>query len=274
MRVIDTAHTLHARAALPAPAKWRMVTEWRALGEFGAVLTAWPFLRATAQRGDGHPVLVLPGFLAGDASTHFTRTFLSQAGFDAYGWELGRNMGGIRKMRAGLASRLEAIYARTNRRVSIVGWSLGGVYARDLAQSHPEIVRYVIGLASPLTRDLRSANTGKLYARAAREDAGDADGDAPGMLAREFDRLADDLACPATAMFSRCDGIVNWHTCLIAEGPRSENLEVALASHTGFGINAAALLAVADRLAQLDGTFSPFVPRGPLAAFYGPGPGH
>jgi len=259
----------HAAAALPAPAKWRMATEWRALGELGTSLAAWPLLLAAAQRGDGHPVLVLPGFLAGDASTYVTRAFLAQAGFDPYGWELGRNMGGIRKMRAGLSARLEAIYARTKRRVSIVGWSLGGVYARDLAHSHPEIVRYVVGLASPLTRDLRSANTGKLYARAAREDADAASGDAPGMLAREFEVLARDLACPATAMYSRCDGIVNWRTCLIADGPRSENLEVALASHTGFGINAAALLAVADRLAQADGAFAPFVPRGPFAALYG-----
>jgi pimeloyl-ACP methyl ester carboxylesterase len=261
----------HAAAALPAPAKWRMATEWRALGELGTSLTAWPLLVAAAQRGDGHPVLVLPGFLAGDASTYVTRAFLAQTGFDPYGWELGRNMGGIRKMRAGLAARLEAIYARTNRRVSIVGWSLGGVYARDLAHSHPEIVRYVVGLASPLTRDLRSANTGKLYARAAKEDADPGSGDAPGTLAREFDRLAGDLPCPATAMYSRCDGIVNWRTCLIAQGPRSENLEVALASHTGFGINAAALLAIADRLAQADGAFAPFVPRGPLARLYASG---
>jgi pimeloyl-ACP methyl ester carboxylesterase len=264
-----TSPHAHGAAALPAPAKWRMATEWRALGELGTSLTGWPFLVSAAERGDGHPVLVLPGFLAGDASTYFTRGFLSRVGFDAYGWELGRNMGGIRKMRAGLAARLEAIYARTQRRVSIVGWSLGGVYARDLAQSHPEIVRYVVGLASPLTRDLRSANTGALYARAAKEDADDGSGDAPGMLAREFDRLTGELACPATAMYSRCDGIVNWRTCLIAEGSRSENLEVALASHTGFGINAAALLAIADRLSQADGAFARFVPRGALAPLYG-----
>ena len=246
-----------------------MAAEWRSLGEFGTALTTWPLLVATAKRGDGHPVLVLPGFLTGDASTHFTRAFLSQVGFEAYAWELGRNMGGIRKMRAGLAARLEAIVALTNRRVSIVGWSLGGVYARDLAQSHPDLVRYVIGLASPLTRDLRSANTGKMYARAAKDDADIGSGDPDGVLAREFDRITENLACPATAMYSRCDGIVNWRTCLISEGPRSENLEVNLASHTGFGVNPAALLAIADRLAQADGAFSRFVPRGPLAPLYG-----
>lgn len=245
-----------------------MAAEWRALGEFGTSLSVWPLLLASASRGDGHPVLVIPGFLAGDASTFLMRRFLARAGFAPYGWGLGRSLGGIRRTRAPLAARLETIAAQTGQRVSIVGWSLGGVMARDLAQTHPELVRYVVGMASPLSRDLRSANTGKLYARLAHDDV-DPAGAFEGELTREFDGLAGDLVCPSTAMYSRCDGIVNWRTCLIRENERAENLEVAWASHTGFGINAAALYALADRLAQPDGTFARFSPRGAFALAYG-----
>jgi pimeloyl-ACP methyl ester carboxylesterase len=255
---------------LSAPAKWRMATEWRALGEAGLSIGAWPLLCTLAARGDGHPVLVLPGFLAGDASTYLTRRFLHAAGFDAYAWDLGRNMGGIRGRRAELGARLETIAEQTGSRVSIVGWSLGGVFARDLALRYPGLVRYVIGLASPLSRDMRTANTGKLYTRAAPGDTDDA-GES-GMLAEEFDRLDSDLACPSTAMYSRCDGIVNWKTCLIRENDRSENLEVVASTHTGFGVNAAALYAVADRLAQADGTFARFAPKPPFAIAYGTKP--
>ncbi len=255
---------------LSSPPKWRLLAEWRALGELGTSLAAWPLLAAAAKRGDGHPVLVIPGFLASDASTVLTRRFLRSVGFDAYGWELGRSLGGIRHSRAGLAARLEAIYAKTGKRVSIVGWSLGGVMARDLARTHPEIVRYVVGLASPLSRDMRSANTGTLYTRLAKGDVDiDVAAEETSMLAREFDALVEDLPCPSTAMYSRCDGVVNWQTCLTYENERAENLEVIASSHTGFGVNPAALYALADRLAQPDGTFARFSATGPLALAFG-----
>ena len=255
---------------LASPPKWRLLAEWRAIGELGTSFAAWPLLAARAPHGDGHPVLVIPGFLASDASTIFTRRYLRSIGYDARGWELGRSLGGIRKTRAALAARLQDIFETTGKRVSVVGWSLGGVMARDLARSHPEFVRYVIGLASPLSRDMRSANTGRLYTNLAKGDvdAETLEGGAP-MLASEFDDLIDDLACPSTAMYSRCDGVVNWQTCLVRENERTENLEIIGSSHTGFGVNPLALYAIADRLAQPDGTFTRFAATGPFALAFG-----
>jgi hypothetical protein len=82
--------------------------------------------------------------------------------------------------------------------------------------------------------------------------------------------IAGDLPAPATSIYSRADGIVNWQTCLLRPSDTAENIEVYLASHIGLGVNAAALWAVADRLAQREGEFSHFDRSGPFAIAYAP----
>jgi esterase/lipase len=104
-----------------------------------------------APRGDGHPVLTLPGFLASDLSMTPMRRYLRELGYDAYAWKMGRNVGGVSRMRAALKDRLTEIHAATGRKVSIIGWSLGGVYARDLA------------LQAPFAGDVRATNATRLY---------------------------------------------------------------------------------------------------------------
>ena len=149
---------------------------------------------------------------------------------------------------------------RRGRKVSIVGWSLGGVYARDLALRAPDLVRCVITLGTPFANDVRATNATGLYEALSREPVED--------NSELRKAIAGDLPVPATSIYSRSDGIVNWRTCILRASDTAENIEVHLASHTGMGVNAAALWAVADRLALPEGQFAQFDRSGPFAIAY------
>jgi pimeloyl-ACP methyl ester carboxylesterase len=236
-----------------------MFSEWRWLFEFGSSIASMPALFG-AKRGDGHPVLVIPGFLAGDSSTDVLRRFLTFLGYEAHGWNLGNNFGGVYGMRARLRARLAEIAGNSGRKVSIVGWSLGGVYARDTALAMPDDVRYVITMGSPFAGDISATNANRLYEILSGETLEDV---APG----DLERLAGPMPMPTTSFFTKTDGIVNWRTCLNEDSPSAENVEV-LASHIGLGVNPAVLWATADRLAQAEGTFAPFDRGGPFTLAY------
>lgn len=238
-----------------------LLAEMRGIFEFNASLLLSPLLMR-APRGDGHPVLTLPGFLASDLSMAPMRRYLKELGYDAHAWNMGRNTGGIARMRTALRGRLAEIHESCGRKVSIVGWSLGGVYARDLALQAPHMVRYVVTLGSPFSNDIRATNATRLYEAL----SGEAVDDNP-----EFrEAIAGDLPVPTSSIYSRADGVVNWQTCLLRPSVTSENIEVYLASHIGLGVNPAALWAVADRLAQAEGQFSQFDRSGPFAIAYAP----
>ena len=251
----------HATARLRRPGLGLLLAEARGILEFNASLLLSPLLMR-APRGDGHPVLTLPGFLASDLSMAPMRRYLRELGYETHAWQLGRNIGGVSRMRGGLLDRLAAIHAATGRKVTIVGWSLGGVYARDLALQAPDMVRAVITLGSPFAGDARATNATRLYEAISGEVV---EQDSETQRA-----IAGDLPVPATSIYSRADGIVNWRTCLVRPSDTAENIEVYLASHSGLGVNAAALWAVADRLAQPEGQFSQFERSGPFAIAYAP----
>jgi pimeloyl-ACP methyl ester carboxylesterase len=246
---------------LRPPGLGLLLAEARGIFEFNASVLLSPLLMR-APRGDGHPVLALPGFLASDLSMAPMRRYLKELGYDAHAWKLGRNTGGVARRRAALRRRLSEIHAATGRKVSLVGWSLGGIYARDLALHAPDMVRYVVTLGSPFAGDVRATNATRLY-EAMSGEAVEEDSE----LRRA---IAGDLPVPTTSIYSRTDGIVNWRTCLLRPSDRAENIEVHLASHTGLGVNAAALWAVADRLAQTEGQFEQFSRAGPFAIAYAP----
>jgi pimeloyl-ACP methyl ester carboxylesterase len=246
---------------LRPPGLGLLLAEARGIFEFNASLLLSPLLMR-APRGDGHPVLALPGFLASDLSMAPMRRYLSELGYDAHAWRMGRNTGGISRMRAALRDRLAEIHTSSGRKVSLVGWSLGGVYARDLALQEPEMVRYVVTLGSPFANDVRATNATRLYEALSGEGVED-----NSELRRA---ISGDLPVPATSIYSRTDGIVNWRTCLLRPSETAENIEVHLASHVGLGVNPAALWAVADRLAQGEGQFRQFDRSGPFAIAYAP----
>jgi pimeloyl-ACP methyl ester carboxylesterase len=255
------------RSEPPEPGRLRppglglLLAEARGIFELNASLLLSPLLMR-APKGDGHPVLTLPGFLASDLSMAPMRRYLKELGYEAYAWKMGRNVGGISRMRAALRDRLAEIHGATGRKVSIVGWSLGGVYARDLALQAPDMVRYVVTLGSPFANDVRATNATRLYEALSREPVED--------NSELRKAIAGDLPVPTTSIYSRSDGIVNWRTCILRPSDTAENIEVHLASHTGMGVNAAALWAVADRLAQAEGEFAQFDRSGPFAIAYPP----
>jgi len=233
------------------PSPWFLATEApRAAGEYALLQAARPWL-AAAPRGDGHQVLVLPGLGASDRSTVPLRRFLSGLGYEVHGWGLGRNVPSpelVERLR-GRARSLVA-QAAPGASTSLVGWSLGGIYAREIAKAAPEQVRQVVTLGSPFrsTPDHESAVAPFLRRIAANRgiDVGPE---------REY---GDDvpLAVPSTSVFTRSDGIVPWRACLDAATGPHETLEVT-ASHCGLGHHPAVLWIVADRLAQPPGTWEP-----------------
>ena len=248
--------TTHA-ARVDPPSRLLLLLEARVTWEFAAGLAAWPWLRL-APRGDGHPVLVLPGLVASDGSTHFLRRFLKHRGHAVHGWGLGRNYGPRAGVEKAMLATVDRLHAESGRRVSLVGQSLGGVYARALAAERPDAVRSVISLGSPVTGHPRSSNAWRLYEFTSGQSAHDPE---------RWSRVTQPLAVPATSIYSRSDGIVAWQTSVGPEGPLAENIEV-VSSHVGMGFNPSVLYAVAERLAQPEGEWKAFERSGWRKAVY------
>lgn len=219
----------------------------RALVSAGALAAGFPLLRL-APRGTPHPVLVLPGWLASDVSTRTLRRWLGGLGHPTVGWDLGRNRGPRPEVVDGVRTLVARLADRHGTPVSIVGQSLGGIFARRLAERSPHLVRQVISLGSPIggVAPRKAASSGTGMYRAYRELRG-----------VQTVRPAPALPVPSTSVFSRWDGVVDWRTCLQEEGPLSENVAVH-ASHLGMGVDPAVLWIVADRLAQPQGAWRPF----------------
>src|SRR5512147_410243 len=151
--------TIHA---LNPPSRTLMLMEGRALHELGAFIGALPLL-SLAPRGDGHPVLVLPGLVASDTSTRPLRTFLRTRGYAVSGWRQGRNLGLRHGVQDAMVDLLQEMNDTHGRKVSLVGWSLGGLYARQLAKMMPDRVRSVITLGSPFAAGPKATNAWRVY---------------------------------------------------------------------------------------------------------------
>ena len=234
-----------------------LLLEVRAIWELSAFFAMYPLLRMAPQ-GDGHPVLVIPGLAASDSSTRPLRAFLKDRGYRAHGWQLGPNHGPRPGAEARMQERLGALSERYRRKVSLIGWSLGGVFAREMARRAPDHVRSVISLGSPFAGAPKASNAWKLYERVSERKVDD-------WAHRERMRVPPPV--PSTAIFSRSDGIVAWQGCLEREGPTSENIEVE-GSHCGLGHNPAVLYAIADRLAQPEGQWRHFERSGIKGLIY------
>src|ERR1700681_1600813 len=180
--------TMSATAqAMSPPSRTLMFLEGRAFSELGAFLGALPLL-SLAPKGDGHPVLVLPGLVASDTSTRPLRSFLENRGYAVSGWRQGRNFGlrdGVQESMLDLLAELNETHGR---KVSLVGWSLGGVYARQLAKMMPGRVRSVITLGSPFAAGPKATNAWRVYEMASGQRADHADPRFGGSLADTPDR--------------------------------------------------------------------------------------
>lgn len=211
--------------------------------------------------GSGQPVLVLPGLLANDLSTLPLRRFLRGQGFTVYGWQLGANVGPTLRVEAGLHERVDRIAQEHGRSVALVGWSLGGIYARLLAADVPELVAQVVTLGTPFAME----HEGQTRAQGAYNRFEHLH--APGRGLPVPAAVRGPLPVPATSVWSRHDGIVSWRTSLERPSPTAENIAV-LSSHLGLGHNPGVLWATADRLAQAPGRWQPFRPPGWLRPLF------
>jgi pimeloyl-ACP methyl ester carboxylesterase len=246
---------------IAAPSLINTVLESRAAMELGAFLAAAPLLRLLG-RGDRHPVLVLPGFTATDRSTEPLRWLLRGQGYMTHGWGLGRNLGPTDRIVDGIHARLTQLNERHGRKITVIGWSLGGIYARELGRDLPDMVRQVITLGSPFRMDMADKTPVSRLFDSLNPVVRD---DVLHIASAEDERPP--LTMPSTAIYTRTDGIVRWHTCIDAVREQHENIEV-LSSHSGLGWNPASLFAILDRLQQPEGDWRPFRAPLPLRSFY------
>ncbi len=216
---------------------------WRAFLEASTLIPSMPFLRSMP-RGDGHPVYLLPGFMADSQSTAMLRRWLNNLGYAAMPWGFGRNLGPRGILMERLILTVGDIAREHGRSVSLIGQSLGGVFAREIAKVIPEHIRQVITLGSPF-RQTETNGTAPAVIRLFEMTTGE--------NADELKRDLGDISRPApvasTAIYSRTDGIANWKTCIEEETPHTDNVEV-YASHCGMGFNPAIYYVIGDRLAQ------------------------
>jgi pimeloyl-ACP methyl ester carboxylesterase len=240
----------------PAPA----IYELTALPELAAFVLSSGALLATAPRGTGRRVMVLPGFTAGDVSTAPLRLALRGLGHRPAAWGLGLNVGPDDETVRQLLRLLDRMVKENGGPIDVVGWSLGGIMARLLALHHPDRIRQVVSLGSPIRVVDPQANLSDGVRRLSQ---------LAGIRRGQRGHDLTEIPVPSTVIYSRQDGVVAPGSCLQPVGPLAENIEVR-GAHIGLGHNPAVVWAVADRLAQRDGEWAPFSPPPVMARCYPP----
>lgn len=222
------------------PGLWLMMLEARAPWEAMALAAVSPWL-SKMPSGDGHAVLVFPGLGANDVSTLALRRFLKQHNYQPHAWKQGMNLGPRDGVLEGCRERIRELHKEHGSKISLIGWSLGGIYAREMAKEMPDLVRCVITLGTPFTGHPKATNAWRFYQTVSRQNAHDEE-----LLAE----VRKPPPVPTTSIYSKTDGIVAWQ-CSInpPQHAHTENIEVH-ASHIGMGMNPLAMYAIADRLRQ------------------------
>lgn len=231
-------------AAFTAPSLGLLATEpLRAALDFcSARLRALPRVE-----GDGHPVVVYPGLGAGAFTTSQLRRHLQDSNFTVYDWALGVNTGpdgAFDDWLQALVQRVRELQREHRRKVSLVGWSLGGIYAREIAKCAPQSVRQVVTLGTPFAAMAGANHAGTLFKLLG--------GDTSQLTGALLARLRARPPVPTTSIYSESDGVVCWRGCLEKRCRDVENVAVS-ASHLGMPTHPEVLRVVADRLAQREG---------------------
>ena len=214
-----------------------------------AALTLLSLLRSRAMlgdvpRGDGRPILLLPGLFNSDRSNVVLRRYLSGLGYRTDGWGLGRNFGtrAIGPDAEKLFARIRALHAETGQPVTLIGISLGGIMARFAAQRLPGLVREVITVSSPFAGSPRATNVWRAFELITGDRIDSARVTAQGQEA------AAPLGVRSTAIWSRSDGLVNGRICRGTGDPLARDIEIR-AGHLGVQLHPQALRAIAGVLA-------------------------
>ncbi|GAA6138310.1 alpha/beta hydrolase [Arenicella sp. 4NH20-0111] len=222
--------------------------EPRALFEWQSFFAFKPILKYL-KKGDGHSVVVFPGFVSSDRATRPLRSFLKDLGYRTYGWGLGTNLLFNESLEAEMIALVNEVYEKSGRKVSLVGWSLGGIYAREVAKACKGKIRCVITLGSPISGNTKHSNAHSLFQAL--------NGKPNKIDVTRYLSLNTPPDVPTTSIYSKTDGIVAWEGSVQKRGEFTENVEVP-ASHLGIGVNPLALYVVANRLAEPEGNWSRF----------------
>lgn len=225
----------------------------RVLMEVGILALVKKALAKRLPRGDGHGVMVIPGFMGDDPFNQSLVDFLNGLGYRASGWQMGRNLGPGSFSEDDLRAKMERLSRAGGGKISLIGHSLGGIYAREIARREPETVRQVISLGTPFGegRDTGS-NASRLYRKLNPKDDVD-----PERIAQQK-VLAKAPPVPTTSIYTKADGIVNWRTSIQKKNHRkTENIQV-VGSHCGLTVNPAVWYLIANRLPQKESNWAPF----------------
>lgn len=226
----------------------------RGIYEYGLGWLLSAPLQFISPSGDGHPVVVIPGLGGSDGSTHYIRNFLNELGYTSHSWGLGRNLGpreGMDKMLTDLVTRVTEISDSANgAQISLIGWSLGGIYSREIAKQCPDIIRQVITLGTPFKAIGEGTNAAKVYEILSK--------DTSHRNPEVLKKLEECPPVPFTSLYSKTDGVVHWECSIEEESLISQNIEVPGASHLGLGHNPIAMYVIANRLAQTKASWLPY----------------
>ena len=226
---------------IPQPPLFNMIMETRSLIEWTSIYCLYPFIPKHI-KGKGKPVLLIPPYLGDDNSTSFVRKYLKSLGFKTYKWDLGFNMVKSHYIPR-LEEKLHDIYQEHNEKVSIVGWSGGGIFAKIMANRHPDQVEQILTIGSPIwgVMDMKTPVYGLLEFFRGKS------------LKERNERFLAELEpipnVPVTCIYTKTDGLIPWKHCMEAETSRKDikNIEV-FGSHTGMGANVSVLLVTANML--------------------------
>lgn len=253
---MKSSRTTESPGLSDRPSRLLLLLEGRAVYDAAGMipmLALQRYLPELLRQGDGHPVLVLPGFLTRSWSTRPLRKFIGGLGYRAHRWKLGYNTGYSQRLHSGMRDRINELADRYGTPVSLVGWSLGGVFARELAREMPVVVRQVITMGSPFRCGPESSHVNHMFDLFSEVPYRELP---PGMM-REMTKPP---PVPTTALYTRGDGIVAWQgTVEISERKDVQNIHVG-GAHVGLGFNPRSWWVIADRLAQAQNDWKPFDP--------------
>lgn len=235
------------RQLVPRNCAKLLALESQAILDFFLYCATRPLLRHM-KKGRGI-VMVIPGFTAGDWATVLTRDFLTRLGYTVYGWELGVNLGYDEEVDELLSARVIQLYRRHGEKISLIGWSLGGVFARELARWSPEMIKSVITCGSPF-QHMNDVAIAGLYEKIVGTKINDMN---PAMLAT----IAKEPPVPTTAIIGAYDTIVPVHCSYQPELAHTETVMVPCC-HTSIHFSIFSLAVMANRLAQGEFSWKPF----------------
>ena len=240
---------------LEAPHPSSVFREARSLIELPRLLLNFPEL-TRQPRGNGQPILILPGIGSGDVSTALLKGYLRLLGYRARGWGLGRNSGDAVALLPKILKRAAGLARRSNQKVHLIGWSFGGYLARELARERADLIDHVFTLGTPVVGGPKYTVFAKRF-----QSRGI---DVEAMAAAIEIRNQISMCTPVIAIYSRRDGVVSWRACIDNNGTNVEHVEVRT-THFGFGFSPDVYKIIAQRLAA-SAVVNPVIEPAPISS--------